>query len=293
MDTLHSIILGAIQGITEFVPISSSAHLVLFPYLFNWDYNGLQFDVALHFGTFLAVIAFFWQDWVVIIRNAILPSSNNQTLNPKQIQNSNDPKSKSQNALCPMPNAQPDRYPKNILWQILVASIPAFVAGYFLEPAVEKYLHSPLLLISNLVIFGLLLWATEYISSNMLKNSKIGYSESFIIGCAQAIALIPGVSRSGITMTAAKLVGFSKENAARFSFILGTPAVLGTFVYHIPALNFSEISISFWMGVISSTIFGFLAIKYLIQYLKKGSFAVFAVYRVILAAVVLIFYLYK
>ncbi len=261
MEIIHSAILGIVQGITEFVPVSSSAHLVLFPYLFNWDYNGLQFDIALHFGTFLAVIAFFWRDWADIFKNAF---SKDSTVGV---------------------------YPKNTLWQIIVASIPAFVAGYFLEPYVEKYLHSPLLLITNLVVFGLLLWATEFISHNMLKNSKIKYSHSFIVGCAQALALIPGVSRSGITMTAAKLIGFSKENAARFSFILGTPAVLGAFVYHIPGLNLGEVSFSFWMGVISSTVFGFLAIKYLIQYLKKGSFAVFAIYRILLAAAVLAFYL--
>ncbi len=263
MEIIHSTILGAVQGITEFLPVSSSAHLVLFPYLLNWDYNGLQFDVALHFGTFLAVIAYFWKDWINIFKDAFSKNSTSS------------------------------RYPKNILWQILIASIPAFFVGFFLEPYVEKYLHSPLLLITNLVIFGLLLWSTEFISHNMQKNSNIRYSQSFIIGVAQAIALIPGVSRSGITMTAAKLIGFSKENAARFSFLLGTPAVLGAFVYHIPTLNTGEISISFWIGVLSSTVFGFLAIKYLIQYLKKGSFAVFAVYRIVLAAVVLAFYLMK
>ena len=255
--------LGAVQGITEFVPVSSSAHLVLFPYLFDWDYNGLSFDVALHFGTFLAIIAYFWRDWSNIFKNAFSKS--------------------------PAKGA----YPKNTLWQIAVASVPAFIVGYFLEPYVEKYLHSPLLLITNLTVFGLFLWATEFVSHNMLKNSKIKYSQSFIIGCAQAIALIPGVSRSGITMTAAKLIGFSKENAARFSFILGTPAVFGAFVYHIPTLNLAHVTLSFWAGVISSTIFGFLAIKYLIQYLKKGSFAVFAMYRFLLAVIVLLFYLYK
>ena len=280
MDLLQSTILGAIQGITEFLPISSSAHLVIFPYLLNWDYHGLQFDVALHFGTFLAVIAYFFQDWKTIIANAIIPKKNTETT-----------RLKTDN--IKLSNQTINQYPKNILWQIIIASIPAFVVGYFIEPLVENYLHSPILLIINLVVFGLLLWATEFISHNMLKNSKIRYSQSFIIGIAQAIALIPGVSRSGITMTAGKLIGFSKENAARFSFILGTPAVLGAFVYQIPNLNIGNLSITFWIGVITSTIFGFLAIKYLIQYLKKGSFAVFAIYRIVLAGVVLMFYLYK
>lgn len=263
MEIIHSIILGAVQGITEFVPVSSSAHLILFPYLFNWDYNGLEFDVALHFGTFLAVITFFWKDWINIFKNAV---SGKKEVGP---------------------------YPQNTLWQIIVASTPAFLAGYYLEPYVEKYLHSPILLIVNLVIFGLLLWLTEFISKNTLKNENIRYSDSFIIGCAQAIALVPGVSRSGITMTAAKMIGFSKENAARFSFILGTPAVLGAFLYQLPNINLFESSLFFWVGVISSTIFGFFAIKYLIQYLKKGSFAVFALYRIILAILVLSFFLYR
>ncbi|MCL5410753.1 MAG: undecaprenyl-diphosphatase UppP [Patescibacteria group bacterium] len=263
MEIFQSLIIGAIQGVTEFLPISSSAHLVLAPYIFSWDYRGLGFDVALHLGTVIAILFYFWKDWMAIIGSAL----NRKPTDNKTIV-----------------------FPPNLLWQIIVATIPAAIVGYLISDYIESTLHSPILLASNLIIFGIVLYLVDRFIKKSIKIPAIGYKQSLIVGIAQSLALIPGVSRSGITMIASRSLGLNRESAARFSFLLGTPAMIGAFLFKLKDLGPSDLNSIFILGVISSTVFGFLAIKYLLEYLKRGNFSVFMWYRILLAGIVLVIY---
>lgn len=267
MTLLQAFILGIVQGIGEFLPISSSGHLVIVPYLFGWDYQGLGFDVALHMGTVLAVVIFFFRDWVSIFSRALSTE--------KELDSSNE------------------KYPSNILWIILVSSIPAGVAGYYLEDLAEKTLRNPLLIASSLVIFAILLWIVDKLKNKVSTIKKINYKKGFTIGIAQAISLVPGVSRSGITATAGMLLGLNRESAMRFSFLLATPAIIGAFILTLNNISATQINLAFFVAIITSAITGFLSIKYLLLYLTKHGFAPFVIYRIILAIIILIFYLAK
>jgi len=272
LEILQTLIIGAIQGVTEFLPVSSSAHLVLTPYIFGWGYKGLDFDVALHFGTVIAIVCYFWKDWMIIIKSAVgsRQSAEDDLANSKQ---------------------QTANYPKNLLWQIIIATIPAGIAGFLINDYVESNLHSPILLASNLVIFGIILYLVDRLVKKSNKLETIGFKQSFFVGLAQSLALIPGISRSGITMIASRSLGLKRESAARFSFLLGTPAMIGAFLFELKDLTLSDVRMPFILGIISSTIFGFLAIKYLLEYLKRGSFSVFMWYRIALAIIVVGIYL--
>jgi undecaprenyl-diphosphatase len=264
MEIIQSAFIGIVQGIAEFLPISSSAHLVLVPYIFNWQYNGLVFDIALHMGTTAAILAFFWKDWIKIIKAAFA-------------------RGKSEKA----------DYPPNLLWQIVIATIPAGLAGVFLEDKVETYLHSPLLLAFNLAFFGILLWYVDKKAPDKLPTQDISYKKSFTVGLAQALSLIPGVSRSGITMIAARSIGFSRERAARFSFLLSTPATVGAFLVSLRKMDQITLDVAFVVGVAMSAIAGLLAIKFLLDYLKKSDFSVFMWYRIALAILIVGLLLYR
>ena len=249
-------IIGLVQGITEFLPISSSAHLVIIPYLFHWQYHGLVFDVALHLGTVVAILLFFWRDWQKIIQNGF----------GKKIESD---------------------YPQNFLWQIIIASIPAAIVGYLIQDKVEQFFHSPALIAINMIVFGLVLWLVDKYTKSSANLTKTTFTSTFLVGIAQSLALIPGVSRSGITMIASRGIGLNRENAARFSFLLGTPAMIGAFLLKIKDVNTSALDQAFWLGVIVSAISGYFAIKYLLIFLQKSNFAIFAWYRIIFALIVI------
>lgn len=266
MNILQSIVLGIIQGITEFLPISSSGHLVVVPYILNWDYQGKAFDVALHAGTAIAVVAFFWQDWVDIIKKAFAKKAK-------------------------IDNREIKKYPDNILWQILIASIPAAIVGLIIEKYAGQYLESIVFITINIVIFGFLLWYSDKKSKSDLQLQKINYKSSFFVGLAQSIALVPGVSRSGITLTASRSIGIPRGEAARFSFLLATPAIVGAFLMKLTEIERNGINLTFWFGVLSSTIFGLLAIKFLLNYLKKSDFSLFLWYRIVVAILIITIYL--
>lgn len=269
MEFLQSIILSTIQGIAEFLPISSSAHLVLIPYLFGWDYKGLGFDVALHFGTALAVVIYFWRDWRYIILTA---------LSSKERQ--------AENAM-----ANPSYLPPNILWQIIIATIPAGIAGYLLAGHVEEWFHSPLLIAINLAVFGVILWQVDKRARDTKKFPDIKWKDSLTIGLAQCLALIPGVSRSGITIVASRGLGLRRPDAAKFSFLLGTPAMVGAFLVEAKDIA-ANLSFGFFFSVILTTVVGYFAIKYLLKFLSKNSMAPFAYYRFMLAAIIIVVYLF-
>lgn len=261
---LQAIIYGIVQGITEFLPISSTAHLILIPYFFHWQDPGLTFDIFLHLGTVVAILAFFIKDWIKIFKGAFRGKS-------------------------------------RLLWWIVVASIPAAIAGYLFESKAETTLRAPLLIAATLFVFGIILYIVDRFIGHIKKIKELGFGKSFLIGLIQAIAIIPGVSRSGATMTGGMLVGLKRKSAAKFSFLLATPVMIGATAFKFKDIFeapkdewFSGLGLlpgifAFAVALVS----GYLAIKYLLRYLGKGSFLPFVIYRIVLAVIILIFYLIK
>ena len=247
---LEAIILGIVQGLTEFLPISSTAHLILFPWFLNWrgEINTLTFDVALHAGTLLALILFFWRDWLELIFKK-----------------------------------------QRLFGLVILASIPAGAAGYLLNDIVENNLREPLLISIMLIAVGILMLVAE--RTNKHKGlEKTGLKDSLIIGIAQVIAIIPGVSRSGITISAGLFRGFEREAAARFSFLLSTPLIAGATALHLKEALISQANHDFrlfFAGIITSFITGFIAIKFLLKFLKKNPLNLFVYYRFVLSAVII------
>jgi len=271
MEIIAAIILGIIQGLTEFLPVSSSAHLILVPWFFGWDPEGLVFDVSLHVGTAIAVIAFFWRDWVMLAREVV-----------KGLLERN-----------PFGNAR-----RKLAWFLVIATIPAGVLGLMFEKAVETKLRSPLVPVFTLAVFGLLLFYAEKRSRQSRDINSYTLTDAILIGLAQAVALIPGVSRSGVTMTAAMLRDSDRTSAARFSFLLSTPVIVGAGLLKAlslfkaandPAAEIISFAVLF-TGVAAAAVTGFLCIKFFLRYLARGSFLPFVVYRLLLAAVILVFY---
>ncbi len=265
LTVFHAFLLGMVQGLTEFLPISSSGHLVLIPYIFRWNYQGLSFDVALHAGTAIAIVIYFGKDWMAIIKNAFIKGKSGE-------------------------NSNIEKYPNNLLWQILAASIPAGILGLAIDKYIEKNFHSVLFIAFNFAFFGFLLWYSDKKSKSDQKPEKLTYKKSFLIGLSQAIALVPGVSRSGITLTASRLIGFKREEAVRFSFLLATPTIVGAFLVKLPDILKGGIGINFWVGTLTATIFGLLAIKFLFVYLKKRDFSIFLWYRLLIALLIVVLY---
>lgn len=255
----QAVVLGIVQGIGEFLPISSSAHLILVPWFFGWNatnVDSVTFDVALHIGTLLSLLFFFWRDWLALLLAAPRPRT---------------------------PNGR-------IFWMIVLASIPAGIVGLLLEKYAESTLRSPLLIAGTLAVMGLLLW---FIDSRVAQNRSIdelSAVDAALIGGAQALALIPGVSRSGSTMTMGRLLKLDRPSAARFSFLMSMPitAAVGLLklkdIVDIPA---SDVG-TFVVGTIVAAIVGALSIGFLLTYLRRASFAVFAIYRLALAVLIVI-----
>lgn len=268
MTIFHSIILGLVQGASEFLPISSSAHLVLAPWLFGFSDPGLAFDVALHFGTLAAVVLFFWKDWVMIFRLALFP----------KVQPS---------AICGRLNLR-----QNTFWLLVLATIPGVLAGYFLESYAETTFRSPILIVITLSFVGLILYLVDKYHKHRKKISEITWLDSAIVGLSQAIAIVPGVSRSGATITAGLWQGLGRESAARFSFLLSTPIIFGAAVKQLPDFLAHGIDISVAIGMLSSAISGYLAIKYLLKFVDRASYAIFFWYRLALAVIILSIYFF-
>ena len=260
MSIIQSIILGIIQGLTEFLPVSSSAHLNLFPWIFGWKELPDSFDVALHLGTLLAILIYFYKDWINLIVGGF-----NQLKGKK----SSDGK---------------------LFWRLVVVTIPAGVLGIVLEKASEKLtptLNAEMIAIAiALIVMGILLYVADKKCESSVSLEKMNFRSSFLIGLSQAIAAaFPGPSRSGITMTVARGLKIDRESAAKYSFLLSTPIVLAAILVSIKDFQFT---LAFFIGVLFSFLVGILVIKFLLNYLKKGSLKGFAIYRVILGIIVII-----
>jgi undecaprenyl-diphosphatase len=269
MDIFQSIFLGILQGFGEFLPISSTAHLILAPYFFGWPDPGLSFDVALHLGTLVAVILFFWRDLADILK-----SGSNSILKTNY-------KPKTNN------------YEPNIFWLLLTASIPGFIFGFFLDDFAEREFRNPLLIAGMLSFVGLILFLADKYTSHKKNMKSMTIKDAAIIGISQAVAIIPGVSRSGITISAGLARGFSREQAARFSFLLSVPIIMGAVVLKLPEMFASEISVQIVAGVLAAALSGYLAIKYMLKFIQKVGYAPFFYYRVALAGIIVIYYFSK
>lgn len=263
MKIYQSIILGIIQGLTELLPISSSAHLKLIPWLFNWQevLNGSgSFDVALHLGTLLAITIFFFKDWLGLVKGGY-----EQVFKKKK---STEGK---------------------IFWYIVAVTIPtgiiSLILDKFSEAICEKFGIEMILIAIALIVLGIVLYIVDKKSPSEVKYEDMTFKQSFLIGISQAIAAaFPGTSRSGITMTVARALKLDRESAAKYSFLLSTPIILAAVLVSITDF---EMTIAFFMGVLFSFLVGIFVIRFLLDYLKKGSFKVFAIYRVILGIIVI------
>ncbi len=279
MEIVQSVILGFVQGVAEFLPISSSGHLILIPNLFNWRDQGLAFDVALHWGTLVAVLAYFWKDWMEILKESYLLNKvlniKYQISNIKQITNY---------------KLQITKLKSDLLFIIIVATIPGIVAGLLLNNCTETIFRNPLLIAGTLSVGAVLLFYSDKTGAKKTDLKSLTLKMGIIIGLFQALAIIPGISRSGITITAALLLGFRRTDAARFSFLLSTPIILGAGIKEFPNLLGGGLDMNIFTGTIVAAISGYLAIKYMLKYLESRSYDIFVGYRIILA-IAIIFYL--
>jgi undecaprenyl-diphosphatase len=256
MPILHAAVLGLIQGLTEFLPISSSAHLTLAPWFFGWPDPGLTFDIALHVGTLLAVVAFFWKDWLRLIRNGLTKGL-----------------------------ATPDG---RLFWFLAAASVPGAAAGVLFEEQAETIFRGPLLIAAMLAAMGVVLFLADRMAARRIASAEPTLGRSLAVGLAQALAIVPGVSRSGITMATGLFAGMTREAAARFSFLLSTPMIAGAAVFKLRHLSRSAVDAPFLIGIIVSAAVGFLVIGGLLKWLARRGFLPFVVYRLLLAATVVL-----
>jgi undecaprenyl-diphosphatase len=268
MDPLHAAVLGTVQGLTEVLPISSSAHLILIPKFLKWPESGLTFDVALHIGTFLALALYFWRDILELTGNFF-------------------------SACRSGVNTPAKRMP----FYILAATIPAALVGKTLEgPIDEIFRKSPYIIALFLILFGLLLAFADTTGAKRWRIDKINLKYAVLIGLAQCLALMPGVSRSGITITAALLLGFHRESAARFSFLISLPIVAGAAILKVGHLLRTGIpageELPLVIGIATSAVFGFISVALLLKLVQRDSLYPFVWYRLIAgcSAVVLIFF---
>jgi undecaprenyl-diphosphatase len=270
LDPIQAAILGLVQGLTEFLPVSSSAHLVIVPWLFGWRdpaINSLAFDVALHMGTLVAVLAYFWRDWLNILQGLL------RVVTTRRI----------------------DDAQGKLGIYILLGTIPGVIAGLLLESRIDEWFHSPdpatqangILIIAGLMmLLGIVLLVAERIARHQLDITQLTLGAALAVGLAQALAVLPGVSRSGSTITAGLFAGLKREAAARFSFLLGTPIIVGSGLKKgydvlqaggIPA----DQQVGFAIGFLVAVVSGYAAIWFLLRFLQRNSTLPFIVYRLV------------
>ncbi len=269
MSYFESILLGLVQGLGEFLPISSSAHLVIAPWLFNFKDPGLTFDVALHLGTLIAVLAYFWRDWWDLtwgslrhVRGMVQGSSSESV------------------------QARADASRFWMMMALIIATIPAALAGIILNDWAETTLRHPLLVAFNMMFMGMVLFWVDSRTNQQRPVDQISIPLALLIGVAQACALFPGVSRSGATISMALFLGFSRSSAARFSFLLSTPIILGACVLKMGAIAQIFANPQALVGVAVAAITGFLSITYLMKLVQNYSYLIFVWYRLAFSIVV-------
>ena len=262
-DVLAALILGVVQGLTEFLPISSSAHLILARAFFAWnsDLFGLAFDVALHAGTLIAIVWYFWADVLAMIKAA--PAVLTARTGPGKLAR-----------------------------LIVIGTIPVVIVGVVAADWLEDNLRTPTVIAVTLTIGGLMLLAAEWFGRQRREEGSVSAVDSFLMGAAQSTALVPGMSRSGSTISMAMYLGMTRQSAARFSFLLGIPAIAaaaakeGLHVFRMGVA--SHELLLFFVGMVASAVVGYLTIRYFLRYLASHSLSLFAWYRLALAAITVV-----
>jgi undecaprenyl-diphosphatase len=261
---IQAIWLAAVQGLTEFLPISSSAHLILLPRLLGWPDQGLAFDVAVHVGSLTAVLFYFRHELIPMIRDWSL-------------------------TLAGKPNTEHSK----LAWAVIIGTIPLGIGGVLMKVAVGGDLRSPLVIAATTIIFGLLLGWADHVGKRQRDEHSLNWQDALLIGGSQILALIPGTSRSGITITTGLLLGLSRTAAARFSFLLSIPAIV------LPGLLLGADLVesaepvhwrSFTIGVVCSALFAYICIRLFLSLIQRVGMTVFVVYRLLLGA--FLFYLF-
>jgi undecaprenyl-diphosphatase len=265
VTSVQAVVLGVVQGLGEFLPISSSAHLIVVPWLLGWPDHGLAFDVALHVGTLAAVVYAFRGDWWRIVSSA----------------------------LRGLAHGRPGEGEGRLLWLIVLASVPGAVAGLALGEAAETSFRSPLLIACTMTVVGTILLIADRQASSGEERRQVSVMDAVLIGAAQALAIVPGVSRSGATISMALFLGYRREEAARFSFLLATPIIFGAALTKVPALLRAPDRGPVLLGMAVSALVGLAAIRVLLAYVRTRDYRVFVYYRWAFAAVVLVVYLVR
>lgn len=267
MPLYQAIVLAIVQGLTEFLPVSSTAHLTLFPWFLHWHDPGLTFDVALHAGTLIAVFLYFWRMWLDMAKAVVGWGGGSVSVTEVQ-------------------------HERMLLWFLVAGTIPGGIAGYLFEHAAETRFREPVVIGTSLIVVALVMWAGERMQEDVVTVvTRVGLADSLVIGVAQAFAVIPGVSRSGITMAAGLFRSMTRETAARFSFLLSTPLIAGAALKKALEIRHTglapDMRLPFVVGIIVSGIVGYLVIAALLRFLEHRTFKPFIIYRIALGLVVL------
>lgn len=261
MTLIQVVILAIVQGLTEFLPVSSSGHLVLVPYLFAWADQGLAFDVAVHFGSLAAVCIYFRKDMASILAGGMRLLGDNITT----------PESRLAQAIA-------------------LGTVPAALAGLLFASWIEANLRDPLVIVYTLSGFGILMAIADRVGRRERNISGVGFRDAVIIGFAQALSLVPGTSRSGVTITAARFLGFGRQDAARFSFLLSAPVIFLAAMYKLIALILGDAAVAWGqlgLGALLACVIAYLSIEFFMRFVTRIGLAPFAIYRLILAAFIL------
>ena len=265
MPLYQVVVLAIIQGITEFLPISSTAHLALAPWLLGWSDPGLTFDIALHLGTLIAVLCYFFRTWVQLVTHGF------------GMDYGNDPLLKQNRAL---------------LWLLAIGTVPVGVCGYLFGKQAETTWRSPFVIGTMLIVVGVLMWVSERVGTRAKNMSQVTLADSLVIGAAQALAIVPGTSRSGITITAGLFRNLDRVTAARFSFLLATPAIAGAaakavhdLIKHggLPA----DMHAAFMLGIVLSGVTGLAVIAFILRFLQRHGLYFFIYYRIVFGIIVI------
>lgn len=254
ITSFQALILGAVQGLTEFLPVSSSAHLILVPWLLGWGDPGLAFDVALHLGSLLALLIYYRDQWLAMGASII----------------------------------RRDAASRRLLILLIVASIPGAIFGLLLEKRAETTFREHFAIIGlTLAVMGVVLWIADVIGRNRKKMDQLYLGDAILIGFSQALAIVPGVSRSGATITMARLLGIERQDAANFSFLMATPIIAGAGLHEMPKILHGGIDAAVIVGFVSSAIFSLVAITALVRFVRAGTYKPFAWYRIAVAIFVI------